>query len=246
MDEPNESFEAKLTRYRAHFAPYTLTMLGAWPARLFQLRKPGEPRCGGVDIVVLGGDGVEERILVTGDLCPSDNGAISVVGYGLGWFAGRASGDYLCGVFVHKVWVPERARAALRDTLAEAQKDLSEHEEGDAREPCSDARCATYKTRLTERIAKLTEAVASFTEHPGSIDDPTRSASAFDDFWREVVNDDPEGTGYGYDPRNAALLTAIHETFARLYWAEQAKGELPLYPDDDDAPVAQGTEVRGG
>lgn len=223
MDDSGESFDEHLARYRRGFAPYTMTKLGAEPAVLFQLRAPGEPRSGGVDVVILGGAGLEEeRILVTGDLCPGENGAISVVGYGLGFFVGRASGDYLAGIFFEKVWVPERARATLRDRLTEAQEESVEVVPGT---PCGDALDAMYQARQAERIAKLTEAATAFTEHPGGIDDPTRDANDFDDFWRDVFNDDPEGTGYGYDPRSAALLTAIKETFARLYWAAVEEAE---------------------
>ena len=226
-----------LASYRKQFANYTLTELGAWPVRVYQLRKPGHGGMEGVDVLVMGGGQVPERIVVTGDLAPNDNqGCVSNVGYGLDWFAGRKSDDYLCGKFLRREWVPEIARAALKDRLEEEQKDAAD-------ENLDSLDRAAAKTRAE----KLAEAMEDF----GESTDPTRSAEAFHELWSDVYDDTPEDTGFGYDPRSAALLVAIQETFARLYWdtreaEEQAKCaaavEATIGPDPgvDLAPVAQG------
>jgi hypothetical protein len=203
--------------YRANFADYTMTKRGVEPAIVYQLRKPGYGGMEGVDVVLLGGDGVAERIIVTGDLCPNDNqGCASNIGYGLGWFAGKSSGQYLCSKFLRTTWVPEVARAALRDRLAEEEKEADE----------SGSMCdrADAKTRA----AKLAEAIENVEENGDSIDDPTRSAEAFYELWTDVYQDGPEDTGFDYDPRSAALLIAIQEAFARLYWAAREADEVVL------------------
>lgn len=198
--------EAHLARYRKNFADYTMVELGAWPVRLYQLRKPGHGGMEGVDVLVMGGD-VDERIVITGDLAPNDNqGCVSNIGYGVDWFAGRKSDDYLCGKFLRQVWVPEDARAAIKDRLAEEQRDAADEDlDADERETAR------------ERAEKLAEAV----EYAEEFNDPARSSEAFHELWEEVYDDTPEDLGFGYDPRSAALLVAIQETFARLYWAKR-------------------------
>ena len=230
-----------LASYRKQFANYTLTELGAWPVRLYQLRKPGYGGMEGVDVLIMGGGQVPERIVVTGDLAPNDNqGCVSNIGYGLDWFAGRKSDDYLCGKFLRREWVPEIARAALKGRLEEEQRD-EDDEDLD-----KDDRAAA-----TTRIEAIGEALDAAADPGGA--DPTRSAEAFHELWTELYDDGPEDTGFGYGPRSAALLVAIQETFARLYWdkreaEEQAKSaavvEATIGPDtgvaSDPTRVAQG------
>lgn len=192
------------------FATYTLTTHGAPPVRLYQLRKPGLARVQGVDIVITGGgtEDVAERILITGDLAPNRNdGSISVVGYGLDWFAGRCPVDYLCSRFLRKQWVPADARAALRERLVEEQEEVQDA--GEAQEDAS---------RAVKKVEKLTAALDEVGRYSGGVSDPTRSAEAFSELWVEVYGDTPESIGYGYDARDAALLIVIQDTFRHLYW----------------------------
>ena len=212
-----------LARYRASFADYTMVKHGAEPAIIYQLRKPGHGGMDGVDLILLGGEHVGQRIVVTGDLSPNDNqGCQSNLGYGLDWFAGRCSDHYLCEKFFRKVWVPDLARAELRERLVEEQQEAADDEGNNAK----------ARAELRERVEKLEEAVEHVEEDGDSIDDPTRSAEAFHDLWVDVYHDGPEGMGYGYDPRSAALLVAIQETFSRLYWAAREV-------EKQDPPAAQ-------
>jgi hypothetical protein len=48
------------------------------------------------------------------------------VGYGLKWFAGELSGDYLCGKFLEKKFVRERAKEELAVIGKESGVDVSE------------------------------------------------------------------------------------------------------------------------
>jgi hypothetical protein len=203
-----DDYQRMLDNYRKQFADYTMTEHGAEPARIFHLRKPGWGGMEGVDIVFLGSDTVD-RIVITGDLCPNDNqGCVSNVRYGLGWFARPQGGKYLCGRFLRETWVPECALAGLRDALAEQRRILAE-DEPDANE----------RRDVEKRIGALEEAIEAAAL--GDSDDPTRSAEAFSDWWCDTFNDGPEDTGYGYDPRDEALLVVIHETFVRLYAAHR-------------------------
>ncbi len=67
-----------------------------------------------------------EGIAIMGDLTPERNGSVSALGYGLGWFAGQLSKDYLCGKFLKTRWVPEFAARSLREH--EPREDLSEQQ----------------------------------------------------------------------------------------------------------------------
>lgn len=216
-------FTQRLDEFRAQLADYTLTEMGAEPARIFLLRKPEGGAMEGVDIAFLGGPGLGERIIITGDLCPLLHGCVSNIGYGIGWFAGRKSDAYLCEKFLRKVWVPEQALAALKDRLAEEERE--ERELGD------DPVRAQERINAMARIQKLTEAIEEIGGDPSDACAPTRSAEAFCDLWVDIYGDTPEDIGFGYAPRDAALLVAIQEAFARLYEAAQAEKAKPRIGD---------------
>ena len=62
------------------------------------------------------------RIIIVGDLTIDGNGAVSVCGYGLEWFAGHKSESYLCEKFLHRKWVPEKAQATLLEWAKDDRK----------------------------------------------------------------------------------------------------------------------------
>lgn len=214
MSQP--SFATFLATYRKQFSDYTLTELGAAPARVFLLRKPEWERMEGVDIVFLGSDDgrgpLAQRIVITGDLCPARNdGCASPPGYTLGWLRGATSHDYLCSNFLRERWVPANALDVLKDARDEVVRELAEDGLSGRDEECAKV-----------RLRKLREAIEEAGDEPENCG-TTRSAEAFCDLWIEVFGTSPEDEGVGYDPRDVALLVAIQEAFARLYEEHEKK-----------------------
>jgi hypothetical protein len=231
-----KSYETLLDQYLRNFADYTLTEegLGLPPVRVFRLRKPGHGSMEGVDLLFTCGTETAraaERIVVTGDLCPNDNqGCVSNTGNGLLWFAGTASDDYLCSKFLRKTWVPDIALDALRGLLDDARKDT----EADAE--VVDERAME---RAHRRLHAVEEAIAESEGEPDGESAITRSSEAFGEWEYEVFHDTSEAPGFGYEPREAALLCAIQKTFARLYAAMQEKAKASEVWGYADSPRAE-------
>lgn len=199
-----KKFVEELERYRRTFAAYTLEEHGAEPVRVLILRAPSGGHMGSTTIVFTGGGAVAEYIAILGDLCPGTNGVISDFGYGVGWLAGRKSDGYLCEKFLRKEFIPEVARDALLDMLDEERKSLVE-----------DGLDADELATARKRISALTEAVESTDD---CLDEsPARSSEALYEFFAEELDDSPSSIGMSYQARDAALLIAIQEAFARLY-----------------------------
>lgn len=78
--------------------------------RAFYLKKPGGGRMMSTLIMF-----TPEGIVITGDLCPGQRGVISTLGYGLDWFAGKLSEDYLCQKFFQQGWHRELAERELEE-----------------------------------------------------------------------------------------------------------------------------------
>jgi hypothetical protein len=58
-----------------------------------------------------------EGIVITGDLCPraGTRGVVSDLNYGIGWFSGKLSPDYLCEKFLDREWHAELAAQDLKE-----------------------------------------------------------------------------------------------------------------------------------
>jgi hypothetical protein len=147
-----------------------------------------------------------EQIIITGDLCPGDNGILSDFGYGLGWFGSRKSEEYLSEKFLRREWVPEAALRALRYALQE-EIDSSERDDSDIR---------------AARIDKLNYELDGIGDAPTGESAITRSHEAFYEFWVEVFGDSPEDQGFDYNPRDAGWLCAIQQRFCECYQALQS------------------------
>lgn len=149
-----------------------------------------------------------EQIIVTGDLCPGDNGILSDFGYGLGWFGSRKSECYLCEKFLRREWVPGLAKEALCQALHDARD-----EHGD--EPPEEQ---------AKRIDAIEDAIMASDDPRGECA-PTRSSEAFYEFWVDVFGTSPEDEGFDYNPRDAGWLCAIQQRFAECYQALQSANE---------------------
>ena len=132
-------------------------------------------------------------IVIHGDLCPGENGLISVGGYGPEWFANEGrpkTPSYMAEKFrVPSVFIAERARQRLLE-CAEA---ADEPEATDLRGLAEDAE------DLDERNPAD---VGSFLER---VEDKTGTSDHAEAF-------------YGREPRTMGLLIRIQAAFARL-WA---------------------------
>ena len=69
--------------------------------KAFKMKRPGSGRSMSTQILF-----TPEGIVISGDLCPrgGTRGVISDLGYGLDWFSGRLSEDYLCEKFLVVGW----------------------------------------------------------------------------------------------------------------------------------------------
>ena len=149
-----------------------------------------------------------EQIIITGDLCPGDNGILSDFGYGLGWFGSRKSEGYLCEKFLRREWVPATALRALKYAL--------EQEEQDATDPTEPSSVATA------RATALKEAIDDIGDDPMGESTLTRHHEAFYEFWIDVFGNSPEDEGFDYNPRDAGWLCAIQQRFAECYQTLQS------------------------
>lgn len=147
------------------------------------------------------------QICITGDLCPGQNhGVLSNWGYGLEWFASQKGENYLCEKFLRKEWRPEKCLAWLEEELSEERKLIAagEHAEND-----DDYREAS------NRVEKL-QAIIFEWEELLEEEGPTGIHHRFyRDLGQGSVDDGLPGMGYA--PRDAGLLCAAQQAFARLY-----------------------------
>ena len=159
------------------------TVLETEKVSAYYLKRPGQGRMMSTLILF-----TPEGIVLQGDLTPSRNGDVSCLGYGLGWFAGKLSEDYLCSKFLDQVFVPEHAVSNMRYFI------LQDRREG-----------STTK----EQARELWDSC------PGADELDARAAY---EFWTdEMLQDGADCPFYTYEPAAAGWLCAIQQRFAELY-----------------------------
>jgi hypothetical protein len=166
---------------------YVLVPLqGGKDIQAFYLKKPGDGRMMSTLILF-----TPEGIVLQGDLTPGRNGNVSVLGYGVGWFASDLSEDYLCEKFLQKEFIADKAKRAIQESILERRKEGSIDREK--------ARELWYET---------------VKQWDHNLDDP-HDAHAF---WTECLEQDgADCPFYGYEPGEAGWLCAIQQRFATLY-----------------------------
>lgn len=104
------------------FADHILTVeLDTPEYKAYMLRaKPGE-RINGVLLLFC-----PEGIVITGDHSPDTCGCVTSRYHGLEWFCSSMDGEYLCGKFLPKVWVPEYAAQCLSEYAEESDQNKEE------------------------------------------------------------------------------------------------------------------------
>lgn len=64
-----------------------------------------------------------EGIALMGDLTPTRHGTVSCLGYGLNWFTGQLSSDYLCSKFLEEDYLPELGRRRILEGILEQRRE---------------------------------------------------------------------------------------------------------------------------
>lgn len=157
----------------------------------FRMKRPGHGRNMSTLITF-----TPEGIVIQGDLTPGRNGNVSCIGYGLGWFRGRLSKDYLAEKFLEKNWYAEVAAADLRQHLKEIADGVEMAKPGDVE-------------KIRELIKRCEGGDLYVESFRGDLE--------------EIYEDwDWESTpGWGYQPIEYAWLYAIQWKFAELYNAKE-------------------------
>ncbi len=164
-----------------------------------------------------------EGIAIQGDvgLGETQRGLCSATGYGLAWWVGQLSEDYLAEKFLHTKWTKERAiedleymREQLREELKDAEVVKPEEESalGDAGKE-RDKLIAT----LSRKIAALDEMI------PGVDDGQVDARQLYDDLCDADLGSDDGTPGWGYCPTDMGWLAAIQQAFKRLWDEWQTK-----------------------
>jgi hypothetical protein len=176
--------EQRAAEIARDLAAHRLEVVGDTPAvKVYRLAAPGT-RMMSTQIAF-----TPEGIGIGGDFCPGGHGVWSAYGYGLNWFRGSLSGDYLASKFLTRGWVPEYAAASIREWADDAD---------------------------TERTAEQREGLR---ELAGQVDNDNMEPSEMRDRLRDLGEDCDDGIpGWAWDPRDHAALIAIQRRFADL-WA---------------------------
>lgn len=170
---------------------HVLEEVAGAPFPMFKLHQPGT--C----VYFIRLTFLPEGIVITGDMmwgggnCALNGRALcSSSGYGVGWFSGKLSEDYLCEKFLRpNQWSRERALEAALDEIRQARRD------GD--------RDAVHSWAKIVRLLRGSyDDDASFAMHDLMVDEGMETADGL--------------PGYGYDDASAGWLCAIQQTFARL------------------------------
>lgn len=217
-------------------------VLDAEKFKAFYLKRPGNGRMCSTMVLF-----TPEGIALMGDLTPEHNGTVSCYGYGLDWFVGNLSEDYLCEKFLAKGWHADLAQDELLDLakeILEGKHEDSFHETR-AIEKAREERDALLEQEGTEgwgeRVSRAKSRLNSLRmdlsrkmkDLVGSLEDGSMEGNEFAEEWRELMEwEDSEGTpGWGYKPSEAGWLCAIQQKFAELYslkreLVESAKAEV--------------------
>lgn len=151
----------------------------------YYFKRPGQGRMMSTLILF-----TPEGIVLQGDLTPGQNGNVSCLGYGSGWFSSQLSEDYLCSKFLSKVFVRDYAERGLRIEILQARRDHM-----------------LSKERARELWGET-----------GLPDDSTAPSEAYRLWTEELHYEDGDGCpGYGYAPVEAGWLCAIQQRFAQLF-----------------------------
>ena len=154
------------------------------------------------------------RIVITGDWCPGNNGVISDIGYGLNWFAGICDPRYLASRFLRKKWIPNSFREWVVDVIKEAENE--ERRDWEIGEGCiehdrTEKEAWEFFLKYADRweLFEVPDRIANFPFRVKGIYDTWESVGLYDAL--------TDGVGYDYNPDDLQLLSDIQRRFAEEY-----------------------------
>lgn len=150
-------------------------------------------------------------IIISGDISISGNGVIAK-GYGLEWFSGKLSPQYLAEKFLKKKWIPD---TALENWKEEGRRAIKEDEDGLSERrywSCDESEKRTIGEIMVYFADEFPECFESgqslYDNIPYSIDDDGRHDYPFDEI---------SHYGLDYDQGEFIWLSVIQRKFAELY-----------------------------
>ena len=143
-----------------------------------------------------------EGICIQGDITPEDNNGSCSRGKSLKWFAGENHPDYLASYFLTKKWVPELAKKELEAELQEVVKEFEAY--------LPDWNLSNEAKSYQAEKELLEQLIAGVSDQ-NELSFTTTLAYEGYGFSDEVP-------GWGYCPTEVSILSAIQQTFRRLYW----------------------------
>lgn len=175
-----------------------------------------------------------EAIILCGDLTPARNGNVSVLGYGLHWFAGFLSEGYLAEKFLQKGWHQNLAERELTDLVAQIKAGkmddfdpslglfhddrigMLEELKISRKEPEIKAKLKSELVRCRAESLKLrSKIVGELDDLLGSLVD--MGQDSFCDAYRQIDPHCEDFPGWGYNPTELGWLCAIQQKFSELY-----------------------------
>ena len=149
-----------------------------------------------------------ENIVITGDLRPGQQGVISCIGYGIGWFGARLSSDYLAEKFLDKCYESDRAREDAEYCLNELIKEGWE---------CRDKDTLDTAKKLRDLMKE---------ERDWMFDEPSALRESLQDAGLYYLCDFGVPFGWGYPTADYCWLAAIQKRFSEVYqeWIKTEEG----------------------
>jgi len=191
----NMTFEQLHAMYTEQLAAHRLDPVQTkGPVMAWYLRR-GDSRMMSVLLVF-----TPEGIVVTGDFCPNERGAISTYGYGLKWFAGQLAPDYLAEKFLPRAHHEDDAEEWFRDELEQVKAEIEEHGHVGY----------TYNRDYMRLVGRQADIEVILRD--GDFSEPAIACA-----WGGRAVDCEDWPGHTHGRGDKALLLAIQQRFAVLF-----------------------------
>jgi hypothetical protein len=201
---------------------------------------------------------VPGAVIITGDLRVKDHG-LQALGYGLDWFKERLDPQYLAQKFLETCWVPEHARAYVReiqshwkatlaDNIAEIDPEYDDVKDIEWDQPELNKHHWRFANTEEDDMtvievldALLIDERKDFFSSPGELyaampewteNEPKWTHSVRIPKYHRIDNGEDSFGGYGYPDHEVGWLAAINRRFSELYT------DMPPLPDSLPVPHA--------
>lgn len=191
----SKTYEQLHEMYTRDLADHHLEAYDSGPVSAWYLKRDGDGRMMSTLIVF-----TPEGIVIMGDYCPGGHGIISAYGYGLKWFVGQLSPDYLAEKFLPKAYHEDDAEEWFRYELEQVDKAI---------DPPFDNQYDLDDANLLVRREALQAILDGGEFHECAVMDE----------WQSIAVDCDDSPSYTYDRGDKALLSAIQQRFAAQFAA---------------------------